>query len=115
MRLQNSLASLQTRASDSGLAFWGEGSGERGDDDDIVMQTPRTHLQKSRFARFFQYFRDVGPSHIVTNCTLDFANSTLGFARAVGENSKLVGGKLVFYAVFKVLWSCRSLLLTTAL
>ena len=42
MKLQNSLASLQTRASHSGLAFWGEGSGERGDDDDIVMQTPRT-------------------------------------------------------------------------
>ena len=44
MKLQNSLASLQTRASDFGLAFWGEGegSGERGDDDDIVMQTPRT-------------------------------------------------------------------------
>ena len=33
MKLQNSLASLQTRASDSGLAFWGEGSEERGDDD----------------------------------------------------------------------------------
>ena len=42
MKLQNSLASLQTRASDSGLAFWGKGSGERGDDDDIDMQTPRT-------------------------------------------------------------------------
>ena len=42
MKLQNSLASLQTRAPDSGLAFWGKGSGERRDDDDIVMQTPRT-------------------------------------------------------------------------
>ena len=42
MKLQNSLASLQTRASESGLAFWGKGSQERGDDDDIVMQTPRT-------------------------------------------------------------------------
>ena len=35
-------------------------------------------------------------SHIATNCTLDFANSTLGFARAFGENSKLVGGGLFF-------------------
>ena len=42
MKLQNSLASFQTRASDSGLAFWGEVSGERGDDVDILMQTPRT-------------------------------------------------------------------------
>ena len=42
MKLQNSPASLQTRAFDSGLALWGEASGERGDDDDIVMQTPRT-------------------------------------------------------------------------
>ena len=49
MKLQNSLASLQTRASDSGLAFWGEGSGERGDDDDIVMQTPRTASPEEPF------------------------------------------------------------------
>ena len=81
----------------------------------MLCRPPEQHLQKSRFARFLQYFRDVGPSHIVTNCTLDFANSTLGFARAFGENSKLVGGKLVFYAEFKVLWSFRSSLLTTVL
>ena len=82
----------------------------------LLCRPPRTtNLQKSRFTRFSQYFRDVRPSHIVTNCTLDFANSTLGFARAFGENSKLVGGKLVFCAVFKVFWSCRSPLLTTVL
>ena len=115
MKLQNSLARLQTRASDSGLAFWGEGSGERGDDDDIVMQTPRTTSPEEPLFRFFQYFRDVGPSHIVTNCTLDFANSTLGFARAFGRKLEIGWGKLVFCAVFKVLWSCRSPLLTTVL
>ena len=49
MKLQNSPPSLQTRASDSGLAFWGEGSGERGDDDDIVMQTPRTTSPEEPF------------------------------------------------------------------
>ena len=74
--------------------------------------TKQSH-HKSRFTRHL--FRDVGPSLIVNNCTLDFANSTLGFARAFGENSKLVGGKLVFYAVFKVLRSCRSPLLPTVL
>ena len=81
----------------------------------LLCRHPEQHLQKSRFIWHFQYFRDVGPSHIVSNCTLDFANSTLGFARAFGENSKLVGGKLVLYAVLKVLWSCRSPLLTTVL
>ena len=81
----------------------------------LLCRHPEQHLQKCRFTRFFQYFRDVGPSHIVTNCTLDFANSTLGFARAFGENSKLVGGKFVFYAVFKVLRSCRSPLLPAVL
>ena len=55
----------------------------------LLCRHPEQHLQKSRFTRFFQYSRDVGPSHIVTNRTLDFANSTLGFARAFGENSKL--------------------------
>ena len=96
MKLQNSLASLQTRASDSGLAFWRKGSGRRrgGMTTTLLCRHPEQHLQKS--SRFFQYFRDVEPSHIVTNCTLDFANSTLGFARAFGENSKLVGEKLVF-------------------
>ena len=81
----------------------------------LLCRHPEQHLQKSCFTRFFQYFRDVGPSQKVTNCTLDFANSTLGFARAFGENSKLVGGKLVFYVVFKVLRSCRSTLLPTVL
>ena len=51
MKLQNSLASLQTRASDSGLAFWGEGSGERGDD--IVMQTPRATSPEEPFYSVF--------------------------------------------------------------
>ena len=69
----------------------------------LLCRHPEQHLQKSRFTRFVQYFRDVGPSHIVTNCTLDFANSTLGFARAFGENSKLVGGKLVFARYLKYL------------
>ena len=84
----------------------------------VLCRPPEQHLQKSRFTRYSQYFRDVGPSHIVTNCTLDFANSTLGFARAFGKNSKLGGGKLVFKifcTVFKVLRSCRSPLLPTVL
>ena len=67
----------------------------------VLRKHTKQYHHKSRFTRYLQYFRDVGPSLIVTNCTLDFANSTLGFARAFGENSKLVGGKLVFYAVFK--------------
>ena len=87
-----------------------------GDDDDSVAQThTKQYHHKSRFTRYLQYFRDVGPSLIVTNCTLDFANSTVGFAVAFGENSKLVGEKLVFYAVIKVLRSCRSPLLPTVL
>ena len=53
MKLQNSLASLQTRASDSGLAFWGEGSGKRGDDDDIAMQTRRTTSLEEPFYSVF--------------------------------------------------------------
>ena len=81
----------------------------------VLCKHTKQYHHKSRLTRFLQYFRDVGPSLIVTNCTLDFANSTLGFARASGENSKLVGGKLVFYTVFKVLWSCRSPLLPTVL
>ena len=61
----------------------------------VLRKHTKQYHHKSRFTRYLRYFRDVGPSHIVTNCTLDFANSTLGFARAFGENSKLGGGKLV--------------------
>ena len=107
MKLESSPGFLKHPGSDSGLAFGGGGGwGGR-------KHTKQYH-HKSRFTRYLQYFR-VGPSHTVTNCTLDFANSTLGFARAFGENSKLVGGKLVFYAVFKVLRSCCSPLLPTVL
>ena len=81
----------------------------------LLCRPPEQLSRRAVLLGFLQYFRDVGPSHIVTNCTLDFANSTLGLARAFGENSKLVGGKLVFCAVFRVLWSCRSPLLTTVL
>ena len=83
----------------------------------VLRKHTKQYHHKSRFTRYLQYFRDVGLSHIVTNCTLDFANSTLGFARAIGENSKLGGGKLVvnFCTVFKVLRSCRSPLLPTVL
>ena len=100
--------------SDSGLAFGG-GGGVGGMMTTVLRKHTKQYHHKSRFARYLQYFRDVGPSHIVTNCTLDFANWRLGFARAFGENSKLVGGKVVFYAVFKVLRSCRSPLLPTVL
>ena len=62
----------------------------------VLCKHTKQYHHKSRFTRYLQYFRDIGPSHIFTNCTLDFANSTLGFARAFGENSKLGGGKLVF-------------------
>ena len=79
----------------------GGGVGGEGDDDDIVMQTPRTTSLEEPVYSVLQYFRDVGPSHIVTNCTLNFANSTLGFAMAFGENSKLVGGVFFFARYLK--------------
>ena len=69
----------------------------------VLRKHTKQYHHKSRFTRYLQYFRDVGPSLIVTNCTLDFANSTLGFARAFGENSKLVGRKLVFTRYLKYL------------
>ena len=111
MKLESSPGFLKNPGSDSGLAFGGWG----GMITTVWRQHTKQYHHKSRFTRYLPYFRDVGRSLIVTNCTLDFANSTLGFARAFGENSNLVGGKLVFYAVFKVLRSCRSPLLPTVL
>ena len=41
--------------------------GGGGDDDDIVLcRHPEQYLQKSSFTWYLQYFRDVGPSYIVT-------------------------------------------------
>ena len=42
LKLENSLAFLQTPASDSGLAFGGGGVWGGGDDDDSVTQTHQT-------------------------------------------------------------------------
>ena len=114
MKLESSPGFLKNPGSDSGLAFGAVG-GWGGTITTVLRKHTKQYHHKSCFTRYLQYFRDVGPSLIVTNCTLDFANSTLGFARAFGENSKLVGGKLVCYAVFKVLRSCRSPLLPTVL
>ena len=95
MKLESSPGFLTNPGSDSGLAFGGVG-GWGGMMATVLRKLTKQYHHKSRFARYLQYFRGVGPSHIVTNCTLDFANWTLGFARSFGENSKLVGGKLVF-------------------
>ena len=116
MRLKRTPGFLKNPGVDSGLALGGGGGGMGGGMMTTVLHKhTKQYHHKSRFTRHLQYFRDVGPSLIVTNCTLDFADSTLGSARAFGENSKLVGGKLVFCAVFKVLRSCRSPLLPTVL
>ena len=96
MRLKRTPGFLKHPGVDSGLALGGWGGGEGGMMTTVLRKHTKQYHHKSRFTRYLQYFRDVGPSHIVTNCTLDFANSTLGFARAFGENSKLVGEKLVF-------------------
>ena len=108
MRLKTHAWVLKNPGVDSGLVFFWGGGGEGGVMTTVLRKHTKQYHHKSRFTRYLQYFRDVGPSHIVTNCTLDFANSTLGFAVAFGENSKLGGGKLVFKifcTVFKVLRS----------
>ena len=110
MRLKRTPGYLKNPGVNSGLALGGGGMMTT-----VLRKHTKQYHHKSRFTRYLLYFRDVGPSLIVTNCTLGFANSTLGFARAFGENLKLVGGKLVFYAVIKVLRSCRSPLLPTVL
>ena len=61
---------------------------------------PEQYLQKSRFTRYFQYFRDVRPSYTVTS---------LGFRRAFGENPKLVGGKLFGDDHDTVSQTCRTI------
>ena len=58
----------------------------------VLRKHTKQYHHKSRFARYLQYLRDVGPSHIVTNCTLDFANWTLGFAWVFGETRHWLGG-----------------------
>ena len=59
----------------------------------LLHRHPEQYFHESRFTRSLQYFRDVGPSYIVTKPTSGLC-STLGFRRAFGENSKLSRGKL---------------------
>ena len=105
MKLESSPGFLKNPGSDSGLAFGGvEGCwGGGGDDDDSVTQTHKQYHHKSRFARYLQYFRDVGPSHIVTNCTLDFANWTWALRGLSAKTRNWLGGSLFFTRYLKYL------------
>ena len=75
MRLKRTPGFLKNPGVDSGLALGGGGGGEGGKMTTVLRKHTKQYHHKSRFTRYLQYFRDVGPSHIVTNCTLDFANS----------------------------------------
>ena len=103
MWLKRTPGFLKNPGVDFGLALRGCGGGGGGMMTTVLRKHTKPYHHKSRFTPYLQYFRDAGPSLIVTNCTLDFANSTLGFARAFGENSKLGGGKLVFTRYLKYL------------
>ena len=69
----------------------------------VLRKHTKQYHHKSRFTRYLQFFRDVGPSLIVTNCTLDFANSTLGFARLSAKTRNWLGGSLFFTRYLKYL------------
>ena len=85
IRLKRTPGFLKNPGVDSGLALGVVGG--RGGGGGMMTTVLRKHTKqyhhKSRFTRYLQYFRDVGPSPIVTNCTLDFADIGLcqGFRR----------------------------------
>ena len=72
----------------------GVGGGEGGMMTTVLRKHTKQYHHKSRFTRYLQYFRDVGPSHIVTNCTLDFANSTWALRGLSAKTRNWVGGSL---------------------
>ena len=91
LKLENSLAFLQTPASDSGLAFGGVGGGG------MMTTVLRKHTKhtkqyhhKSRFTRYLPYFRDVGLCYIVSTPTLLF--------RTVCETLEIGWGVSFFFA-----------------
>ena len=105
MRLKRTPGFLKNPGVDSGLALGGVGGVGGGMMTTVLRKHTKQYHHKGRFTRYLQYFRDVGPSRIVTNCTLDLGELDIGLCEGFRRNSKLVGGKLVFYAVFKVLRS----------
>ena len=62
----------------------------------MLHRHPKQYFHESRLTRYLQYFRNVGPSYIVTKPTSGLRDSTLGFRGAFGENSKLGGGNHSF-------------------
>ena len=68
MRLKRTPGFLKNPGVDSGLALGG-GVGGGGMMTTVLRKHTKQYHHKSRFTRYLQYFRDVGPSHIVTNCT----------------------------------------------
>ena len=66
MKLESSPGFLKNAGSDSGLAFGGVGGVGVGMMTTVLRKHTKQYHHKSRFARYLQHFRDVGPSHIVT-------------------------------------------------
>ena len=66
----------------------------------VLRKHTKQYHHKSRFARYLQFFRDVGPSHIVTKLYSGLCELDIGLCEG---NSKLVGGKLVFTRYLKYL------------
>ena len=74
----------------------GRGVGGGGDDDDIVTQTPPDNLQKSHSTLYLQYFRDVGPSYIVTKPTSGLCELDLGISDGFLRKIELGWGEACF-------------------
>ena len=56
----------------------------------LLCRHTEEYLQKSRFSRYLQYFRDVGPSDIVTKPTSGLCELDLGISEGFRENLQQV-------------------------
>ena len=62
----------------------------------VLRKHTKQYHHKSRFTQDLQYFRDVGPSLIVTNCTLDFAKLDIGLCEGFRRNLEIGWGEACF-------------------
>ena len=62
----------------------------------FLRRHPEQHLQKSRFTWYLQYFRDVGPSYIVTKRTSGLCELDIGLCQGFRRKLEIGWGGSFF-------------------
>ena len=70
----------------------------------VLRKQPEQYLQMSRFTRYLQYFRDVGPSFVVTKPTSGLCELDLGISEDLRQKLEVGWGGKLFSVIITTLF-----------